>query len=478
MTDTILIVDDSSFIVEGLNAILKKSYRTLAVYGGQQCLDLLKSEKPSIIILDIMMEPMDGWETLTHIKKNPDTRHIPVLMFSAKKISVEEAEEHRISINDFITKPVTPKKLIETIEKVLTRQKENCQNVELWRSAGISKDLIDNCTSLMTSLEVDMSLLQNMKVQHSLVHGEDDTIRRDLEAVIVAIEKRIHDGHLQETKLYREMQDLIAENAKEKKHIDHVPVTERKGLENLAETQRTNGASQPELPDAKMIFLEKINPVVAENLISGRDETLERTVLEIPIGPDVTLTYNGITDTAGINNNSGPDSPVEVSAVHPFPDEELKLNNPTKSPAKEPGHDPDISDNSTPSKMTGKPLLNHTQTKDEPLEMPIKMIAVPDDEKKHTVPEQKHTYIAETRPISARTLDNIPLDSGTPIAPAIGSGTDILAGRTPYKVSGSERDLRQVTREKNKSQNEKSSPQISFISRIISKITGFFKRKG
>ncbi len=93
MTDSILIVDDSSFIVEGLVAILKKSYRTLAGYGGQQCLDILKKEKPSIIILDIMMEPIDGWETLARIKENPDTRKIPVLMFSAKKISAKEAEE-------------------------------------------------------------------------------------------------------------------------------------------------------------------------------------------------------------------------------------------------------------------------------------------------------------------------------------------------------------------------------------------------
>ncbi|MFA6226715.1 MAG: response regulator [Methanoregula sp.] len=110
LPDTILIVDDSSFIVDGLVAILKKCYRPIAVYGGQQCLDILRNVKPSIIILDIMMEPIDGWETLSRIKENPDTRYIPILMFSAKKISAKEAEEHRISIDDFITKPITPKK--------------------------------------------------------------------------------------------------------------------------------------------------------------------------------------------------------------------------------------------------------------------------------------------------------------------------------------------------------------------------------
>ena len=98
--DTVLIVDDSSFIVEGLISFLKKKYRTLAAYGGAECLTVLARETPSVVILDIMMEPMDGWETLARIKENPKTRNIPVLMFSAKKISVEEAAEHSIRIDD------------------------------------------------------------------------------------------------------------------------------------------------------------------------------------------------------------------------------------------------------------------------------------------------------------------------------------------------------------------------------------------
>ena len=204
MTETILIVDDSSFIVEGLVAILKKSYHPIAVYGGQQCLEILETQKPAIIILDIMMEPMDGWETLARIKENPATMHIPVLMFSAKKISAEEAEEHRISIDDFVSKPVDTKKLIEAIEKVLARQKANRLNIESWKSAGIGQQRIDEFTSLMTNLEVDRSLLQNMKVQLSLVHDDDSKSRTDFENVIAAIESRIQEERLHEEELSSE----------------------------------------------------------------------------------------------------------------------------------------------------------------------------------------------------------------------------------------------------------------------------------
>jgi two-component system, OmpR family, response regulator len=207
--DTVLIVDDSSFIVEGLIAFLKKQYRLIAAYGGAECLDILTREIPSVIILDIMMEPMDGWETLARIKENPETRNIPVLMFSAKKISPEEAEEHRIRIDDFIIKPVSPKKITEAIEKVLARRDANRKVVETWKSAGISQEKIDEYLSLVTSLEVDLSLCQNMKIQYDISHPEDKN-QEEFQAVITAIEARIlHERELIDT-LSRDMSDALA----------------------------------------------------------------------------------------------------------------------------------------------------------------------------------------------------------------------------------------------------------------------------
>ena len=74
--------------------------------AGKRHLSLLATTKPDLILLDIMMEPMDGWETLEKIKANPETGDLPVLMFSAKKITPEEAQEHCLSIEDFVSKPV------------------------------------------------------------------------------------------------------------------------------------------------------------------------------------------------------------------------------------------------------------------------------------------------------------------------------------------------------------------------------------
>ncbi|MFA6363825.1 response regulator [Methanoregula sp.] len=164
MNETILVVDDSTFIEEGLVAILKRNgYTTLSVKSGDECLDILKTTTPDIIILDILMEPMDGWETLSHLKANPATAGIPVLMFSAKKISPSEALEHRKDIDGFVTKPVNFVQLINSIQRILDRR--NDMKVEGLATPDTDPDkaLIDEYTALPSSIELDKDLLFTLK---------------------------------------------------------------------------------------------------------------------------------------------------------------------------------------------------------------------------------------------------------------------------------------------------------------------------
>ena len=263
--DTILIVDDSSFIVEGLISFLKKNYRTLAAYGGAECLEILKNEIPAVIILDIMMEPMDGWETLSRIKEDPQTRHIPVLMFSAKKISMEEAEKHRVNIDDFITKPVSPKKIIEAIEKVIARRDTNRVVVERWQAAGIPQEKIGEYLSLATSLEVDLSLCQNMKIQYDVVpHPEKE--QEEFRAIMKAVEARIrHERELIES-MAREMNRIVEQqvnapppaqfpaDAEPQDASDPSPVPEPRPLPEVSPgTDAVTGTTPGTLPTSAVI---------------------------------------------------------------------------------------------------------------------------------------------------------------------------------------------------------------------------------
>ena len=120
MNETIMIVDDSTFIVDGLVAILKrKGYKPVPALSGDECLELLKTSTPDLILLDIMMEPMDGWQTLTLIKNTPAKKDIPVFMVTGKAITDGEAQKYRGQFKIYLMKPVTPKQLKEAIEGYL-----------------------------------------------------------------------------------------------------------------------------------------------------------------------------------------------------------------------------------------------------------------------------------------------------------------------------------------------------------------------
>ncbi|MEN6609407.1 MAG: response regulator [Methanoregulaceae archaeon] len=191
MAEKILVVDDSSFIVDGLVAILKKKgYITIAAHGGDECLEILKKEIPDIIILDIMMEPMDGWETLEKVKENPATCDIPILMFSAKKITPPEAEAHRINIDDYVAKPVNPKQLLVAIERVIARKNSLRALSEKARAAGIDTALIDEYLALRMSCDVDGNLLRVLR-SSTEIDQIDMKTREERENSIALIEARL-----------------------------------------------------------------------------------------------------------------------------------------------------------------------------------------------------------------------------------------------------------------------------------------------
>ncbi|MCK9580584.1 MAG: response regulator [Methanoregula sp.] len=191
MDQTILIVDDSPYIVDGLVALLKrKGFNSLASHGGDEALAILATTKADLILLDIMMEPMDGWETLEKIKANPATKDIPVLMFSAKKISPEEAQEHSLNIEDFVSKPVNPAQLLDAINRVFERRRDVGREVVVARDAGQDPVLIEEYSRLRKSIEVDTNLLAVLKRSSAINRPGSEVPAEDL-AAISGLEEKI-----------------------------------------------------------------------------------------------------------------------------------------------------------------------------------------------------------------------------------------------------------------------------------------------
>ena len=155
---TILIVDDDPGIVELFSELLERQgYRSITALGGGECLDILTQKKdlPDLILLDIMMQPMDGWETLEHIKSGADTKEIPVLMLTGKQLTAAEAKQYHICIEDYIMKPVDKNQLYAAIEHSLNRKQNIYRNIVLAKKAGIDPDT--NCEYAKLSKRVDVN---------------------------------------------------------------------------------------------------------------------------------------------------------------------------------------------------------------------------------------------------------------------------------------------------------------------------------
>lgn len=166
---TIMVVDDSPFIVDIFVTMLERGgYRTVASYGGQEALDTLLTVQPDLILLDIMMEPMDGWETLVNIKGNLELKDIPVMMLTAKQLTPFEAKEYGIYIEDYILKPITHKELYDAIERVLSRKKTIERDMSQALDAGFDKKIIDEYGRLSKSIDINRRLLRILETTYNI----------------------------------------------------------------------------------------------------------------------------------------------------------------------------------------------------------------------------------------------------------------------------------------------------------------------
>lgn len=105
---TVLIVDDTPDNIDILREILSSDYAVKAAISGRQALKIAKSNKPDLILLDILMPEMDGYEVCQRLKSDPVTRDIPVIFVTAKGHFADEEQGFRLGAVDYITKPVSP----------------------------------------------------------------------------------------------------------------------------------------------------------------------------------------------------------------------------------------------------------------------------------------------------------------------------------------------------------------------------------
>jgi len=119
----ILIVEDEESLLK-LESILlsSKGYKVTGVRDGLAALSEIEKIKPDLILLDIMMPGIDGFEVCRRIKENPDTKDIPIVMLTAKKSAADQARGAEVGADAYITKPFKSLKIIDVISGLLLKK--------------------------------------------------------------------------------------------------------------------------------------------------------------------------------------------------------------------------------------------------------------------------------------------------------------------------------------------------------------------
>jgi len=119
---TVLVVDDEPDIVKLVEISLKLSnFDVITALSGPMALEILKTKRPDLVLLDIMMPEMSGYEVCQKIKSDPNTRDLPVVMLTAKGQKGDAEKGLDVGADDYIIKPFDPYDLGEQITRILSK---------------------------------------------------------------------------------------------------------------------------------------------------------------------------------------------------------------------------------------------------------------------------------------------------------------------------------------------------------------------
>ncbi len=116
----ILIADDKPEVVELITASLKgEGYQIITASDGREALEKIGKEKPDLVLLDIIMPKMDGFEVLIEAKKDQKTKDIPIIMLTAEGQRLDKDKGIKLGAEDYIIKPFSPSYLLTKIEGIM-----------------------------------------------------------------------------------------------------------------------------------------------------------------------------------------------------------------------------------------------------------------------------------------------------------------------------------------------------------------------
>lgn len=141
MKEKILIVEDDKDILKMVEYNLKKEgYRTAYARDGEDAVDSAHSERPDLILLDLMLPGIDGLEVCKQLKKESITAGIPVIMVTAKSQESDKVVGLELGADDYVTKPFSVRELLARVKAVLRRAQDKAKLPEVLKIGGLAMD--------------------------------------------------------------------------------------------------------------------------------------------------------------------------------------------------------------------------------------------------------------------------------------------------------------------------------------------------
>ena len=138
MSKTVMVVDDEERLVSVLKAYLtQEGFRVVTARNGREALFVARHEKPDLIVLDLMMPEMDGYEFLRLHRKERDT---PVIMLTARVEDTDKVLGLELGADDYVTKPFSPREVVARVRAVMRRTGQELPQAEVLRAADVVLD--------------------------------------------------------------------------------------------------------------------------------------------------------------------------------------------------------------------------------------------------------------------------------------------------------------------------------------------------
>jgi CheY-like chemotaxis protein/MinD-like ATPase involved in chromosome partitioning or flagellar assembly len=173
MAEKVLIVDDDGQTLRLVGLMLERQgYKVVIANNGFQGLRSARIEQPDAILLDVMMPDMDGYEVTRLLRKNPETTHIPILMFTARSQMEDKLTGYEAGVDEYLTKPIHPAELIAHLRAVLARHPTR-ESTSTRQNRGYTIGLLSAKGGLgVSTLALNLAITYHQRTKRDVIAAE------------------------------------------------------------------------------------------------------------------------------------------------------------------------------------------------------------------------------------------------------------------------------------------------------------------